>query len=278
MKYKMFVTDYDNTLLRTDHTILPQTWEAVKEFERCGGKFVICTGRMLSTILKTIVPYDLHGEIIAFQGGVVADIDTGEVLMKKYVNQDDALELLEDIQSAGYYIQLYNNGDYFVNRFTKRTEHYQRVNNNLAPYVIGEDVVGYVRKTGMKLDKIVFGLDDDGLINKYEQIEPTIEKYIEKYKGRLIFNSSNTLLIEAISVGCGKGEAVAFLAEKYGVNREEVICIGDALNDASMVEWAGKGIAVANATFDLKAVADEITVSCDEDAVGTVIRKYCLEE
>ena len=52
--------------------------------------------------------------------------------MKKYVNQDDALELLEDIQSAGYYIQLYNNGDYFVNRFTKRTEHYQRVNNNLA--------------------------------------------------------------------------------------------------------------------------------------------------
>ena len=68
------------------------------------------------------------------------------------------------------------------------------------------------------------------------------EKYVEKYKGRLIFNSSNTLLIEAISVGCGKGEAVAVLAEKYGIKREEVICIGDALNDASMVEWAGKGI------------------------------------
>ena len=41
MKYKMLVTDFDNTLLRTDHTILDKTWKAVKEFERRGGKFVI---------------------------------------------------------------------------------------------------------------------------------------------------------------------------------------------------------------------------------------------
>jgi len=277
MKYKMFVTDYDNTLLRTDHTILPETWAAVKEFERQGGKFVIATGRMLSTILKTVEPYGLSGEIIAFQGGVIADVNTGEVFMKKYVNESDGIELLEDLQAAGYYIQVYNGGDYFVNRYTKRTEYYERV-NGLDAVVIGEDVVGYVKKNGLKLDKIVFGLDDDGLIERYEDIEPTINEYVKKYEGRLTFNSSNTLLIEAISVGNDKGAAVAFVAEKYGIAREEVICIGDALNDAPMVKWAGKGFAVANATFDLKAVADEITVSCDEDAVGTVIRQYCLTD
>ena len=81
----MLVTDFDNTLLRTDHTILDKTWKAIKEFERRGGKFVICTGRMLSTILVTVKPFDLHGEIIAFQGGVVADLDTGDILLKKYV-------------------------------------------------------------------------------------------------------------------------------------------------------------------------------------------------
>ncbi|MBQ9710162.1 MAG: HAD family phosphatase [Clostridia bacterium] len=277
MKYKMFVTDYDNTLLRTDHTILPETWAAIKEYERRGGKFVICTGRMLSTILKTVEPYGLKGEIIAFQGGVTADVNTGEVFEKKHVNHNDAIELLTELEAAGYYIQVYDNGDYFVNRYTKRTAHYAKI-NGLEPIVIGEDVVGYVLKNGLKLDKIVFGLDDDGLIPCYEEIEPTITAFKKKYEGRLLFNSSNTLLIEAISVGCGKGEAVAALAEKYGIKREEVICIGDALNDASMVEWAGKGFAVANATFDLKAVADEVTVSCDEDAVGTVIRKYCLED
>ena len=233
---------------------------------------------MLSTILKTVEPYGLKGEIIAFQGGVVADVNSGEVLMKKYVNEADGLELLADIQARGYYIQVYDGGEYYVNRYTKRTERYARVNNHLEPIVVGDDILGYVVKNKLKLDKMVFGLDDDGLINKYEQIEPTMNEYIKKYEGRLVFNSSNTMLIEAVSVGCTKGEAVAFVAERNGIKQEEVICIGDSLNDYSMVTWAGRGFAVANSTHDLIEAADEVTVSCDEDAVGTVIRKYCLED
>lgn len=277
MKYKMFVTDYDNTLLRTDLTILPETWQTIKEYEKKGGKFVISTGRMLSTILRTVEPYGLKGEIIAFQGGVVADVNSGEVYMKKYVDFADALELLEDIQANGFYVQVYNGGDYFVNRYTKRTERYARVNNGLQPVVVGEDIVGFVRDNGLQLDKIVFGTDDDGLVS-YGDVEPVIKRYEEKFGGRLVFNSSNTLLIEAVSAGCTKAEAVAFVAERNGIKREEVICIGDSLNDASMVGWAGLGVAVGNATFDLKEVADIITVSCDEDAVGKIIREYCLEE
>ncbi len=275
MKYKMLVTDFDNTLLRTDHTILEKTWQTIKEFEKRGGKFVICTGRMLSTILVTVKPFDLHGEIIAFQGGVVADLDTGDVLMKKYVNPSDAISLLQELQDAGYYIQIYSNGDYYVNRFTKRTQRYYEANAHLMPKVIGEDVVGYVKRNDLKLDKLVFGLDDDGLVT-YEQVMPVMKQFDEKYGGRLVFNSSNTLLIEAVSAGCTKGEAVEFVAERNGIKREEVIAMGDALNDASMIQWAGLGIAVGNATDDLKALADEITVSCDDDAVGTVIKKYCV--
>lgn len=275
MQYKMLVTDFDNTLLRTDHTILDKTWKAIKEFERRGGKFVICTGRMLSTILVTIKPFDLHGEIIAFQGGVVADLDTGDILMKKYVNPDDALSLLKDIEEAGYYIQIYSNGDYFVNRYTKRTQRYYEANAHLMPIVIGENVSEYVQKNNLKLDKIVFGLDDDGLVT-YDEVQPVMTAFDKKYGGRLVFNSSNTLLIEAVSAGCTKGEAVEFVANRHGIAREEVICMGDALNDASMIEWAGLGVAVENATDDLKALANEITVSCDDDAVGYILNKYCL--
>ena len=275
MQYKMLVTDFDNTLLRTDHTILDKTWKAIKEFERRGGKFVICTGRMLSTILVTVKPFDLHGEIIAFQGGVVADLDTGDILLKKYVNHDDALSLLKDLEAAGYYIQIYSNGDYFVNRYTKRTQRYYEANAHLMPIVIGENVSEYVQKNNLKLDKIVFGLDDDGLVT-YDEVQPVMTAFDKKYGGRLVFNSSNTLLIEAVSAGCTKGEAVEFVANRHGIAREEVICMGDALNDASMIEWAGLGVAVENATDDLKALADEITVSCDDDAVGYILNKYCL--
>lgn len=275
MKYKMLVTDFDNTLLRTDHTILDETWKTIKEFERRGGKFVICTGRMLSTVLITVKPFDLHGEIIAFQGGVVADLDTGEILLKKYVDHNDAMSLLKELEKAGYYIQVYSDGDYFVNRFTKRTQRYYEANAHLMPIVIGENVCNYVEKNNLKLDKIVFGIDDDGLVI-YDEVQPVMSAFSAKYAGKLVFNSSNTLLIEAVSEGCTKGEAVEFVANRNGIKQEEVICMGDALNDASMIKWAGLGVAVGNATDDLKELADEITVSCDEDAVGYIIKKYCL--
>ncbi len=275
MKYKMLVTDFDNTLLRTDHTILDETWKTIKEFERRGGKFVICTGRMLSTVLITVKPFDLHGEIIAFQGGVVADLDTGEILLKKYVDHNDAMSLLKELEKAGYYIQVYSDGDYFVNRFTKRTQRYYEANAHLMPIVIGENVCNYVEKNNLKLDKIVFGIDDDGLVT-YDEVQPVMSAFSAKYAGKLVFNSSNTLLIEAVSEGCTKGEAVEFVANRNGIKQEEVICMGDALNDASMIKWAGLGVAVGNATDDLKELADEITVSCDEDAVGYIIKKYCL--
>ena len=275
MKYKMLVTDFDNTSLRTDHTILDETWKTIKEFERRGGKFVICTGRMLSTVLITVKPFDLHGEIIAFQGGVVADLDTGEILLKKYVDHNDAMSLLKELEKAGYYIQVYSDGDYFVNRFTKRTQRYYEANAHLMPIVIGENVCDYVEKNNLKLDKIVFGIDDDGLVT-YDEVQPVMSAFSAKYAGKLVFNSSNTLLIEAVSEGCTKGEAVEFVANRNGIKQEEVICMGDALNDASMIKWAGLGVAVGNATDDLKELADEITVSCDEDAVGYIIKKYCL--
>ena len=275
MKYKMLVTDFDNTLLRTDHTILDETWKTIKEFERRGGKFVICTGRMLSTVLITVKPFDLHGEIIAFQGGVVADLDTGEILLKKYVDHNDAMSLLKELEKAGYYIQVYSDGDYFVNRFTKRTQRYYEANAHLMPIVIGENVCDYVEKNNLKLDKIVFGIDDDGLVI-YDEVQPVMSAFSAKYAGKLVFNSSNTLLIEAVSEGCTKGEAVEFVANRNGIKQEEVICMGDALNDASMIKWASLGVAVGNATDDLKELADEITVSCDEDAVGYIIKKYCL--
>lgn len=282
MKYKMLVTDYDNTLLGTDGKIKSETWEAVREFERRGGKFTICTGRMLSTVTKTVEPFGLHGEIIAFQGGVVADLDTGEVLMKKYLDSAAALELVDMLSADGYYVQLYADGDYFVNRYTERTARYAKI-NGLQPVVIGERMREYIELRSLKLDKILFGLDDDAsMMNSvapedYAALKKVMDRYAERFAGRIAFTTSNILMIESIGPDNTKGKAVEWLANKYSIKREEVICMGDAINDASMVEWAGLGVAVGNATDDLKAVADLVTVTCDEDAVGKIIREYCLE-
>lgn len=275
MKYRMVVSDFDDTLLSSAHTVSTANLKAIKEYERAGGKFVIATGRMLNTILATVAPFGLTGEIIAFQGGVVADVTSGEVLMKKYLDSAAAYEILDDIRNFGYYVQAYANGRYYINRMTERTKYYTSV-NNLQPIVVGEDVAGYFREKGLQFDKIVFGLNDRAEDDDYAEVEKTINFFNNKYAGRVIFNTSNILLIEAVSAGCTKGEAVKFVADRNGISREQVICVGDALNDLSMIEWAGLGVAVSNAPQGVKDRADAVTVSCNEDAIARVIHDYCL--
>ena len=85
------------------------------------------------------------------------------------------------------------------------------------------------------------------------------------------------VLYEGVSLEGGKGNAVQFLADKYGVDLAQTVAIGDSQNDFSMIERAGLGVAVANASEDIKGVADMVLdYSCDEDGVGKFI--YSLME
>jgi hydroxymethylpyrimidine pyrophosphatase-like HAD family hydrolase len=77
--------------------------------------------------------------------------------------------------------------------------------------------------------------------------------------------------------GVSKGHTLAKLAEQRGYSRDEVIAIGDGLNDVEMVQWAGLGVAVANAVPELRDIADFVTTSCDEEGVAQVIDRFILQ-
>jgi len=93
------------------------------------------------------------------------------------------------------------------------------------------------------------------------------EEYGEKYE----FDRSWVFEAEMHAKGSGKGDAVRFLRKYYGKNVNRVICVGDFENDISMLIEADEGIAVENATDEVKAVADRVTVSCEENAVAKII-------
>jgi Cof subfamily protein (haloacid dehalogenase superfamily) len=82
--------------------------------------------------------------------------------------------------------------------------------------------------------------------------------------------------IEITRRGVSKGRAVVMLAGLYGIKREEVMAIGDSLNDLSMIEYAGLGVAMGNAAEEVKQKADFITASNDEDGVSKAINKFIL--
>jgi hypothetical protein len=87
---------------------------------------------------------------------------------------------------------------------------------------------------------------------------------------------SHILFVEITSPGVSKGSALAFLAGYFGIPREETIAVGDNGNDVSMIEWAGLGVAMANATPDAIAAADWVAPPVGEDGVATLIDKFIL--
>ena len=100
---------------------------------------------------------------------------------------------------------------------------------------------------------------------------------IEKLSNVVTFASGGHSL-EINCKGVSKGNAVKVLAKKFGINREEVICIGDNENDISMIEFAGLGIAMGNACDSIKKYANEITTSIHDDGVATGIERFILKK
>ena len=82
---------------------------------------------------------------------------------------------------------------------------------------------------------------------------------------------------EVMNKGVSKGNAVKILADYYGINSEQVICIGDSENDLSMIKFAGLGVAMGNGSQVVKEAAQYITDSNNCDGVAKVIEKFVLE-
>ena len=91
------------------------------------------------------------------------------------------------------------------------------------------------------------------------------------------FNSGAKYLLEAINPDCGKGVAVRFIADYYGIPLEKVIAVGDSTNDVDLLVGPWYGVAVGDDRDELKAVADEVTVPFKDKPVKTLIEKYCLD-
>src|SRR5699024_9673830 len=152
-------------------------------------------------------------------------------------------------------------------------------NKRISQYTVHESYTNQVqlhyRPIGdtpedIHIPKIMF-VDDKERLNK------TIEAIPEQYKDRYMFVKSNPFFLEILQTGLSKGNAVKQLAEMLSIEREEIMCIGDGENDLSMIEYAGCGVAMANATPNVKKVADFHTLSKDDSGVAYAIKKLILD-
>ncbi len=269
----LIVSDFDGTLLTSEHEIPERVRNAINEYVASGGIFAVCTGRMLRSILPRVREMGLTGIVAAYQGGVIADIGSGKIIKTNALTAENSAFICRTLKSLGCFINVYSGENLYTdipkdNRYLRL---YENITGVEAISVSDMPLADYVVKRGLLCQKVASLVDPKEQAALYDRLTGLLGD-------RYDVTCSANCLIEISPLGDDKGAALEFLAEYYGVDLPNTVAIGDNLNDLSMIEKAGYGVAVGNAADGLKAKADFICVSNDECAVAQVIEKYGFKD
>ncbi len=270
MKYRIFISDFDGTLVRADGTVSPANIAAIAKYRAAGGIFAICTGRMTASIRPRLYELGLtEGVLISFQGARITDIATGRLLKSETFRREDAIAVLRPLEAEGRHIHVYAGEKLYANRRDELLEAYEQVARVKATVIEGSlaDMV-----SANKLDVVKI------LTMQMPEEQQTVRRLYEKrYGDRYAVACSSEWLVEIMPKDQTKAVAVKFLSSYYGVPAEEIAAIGDQENDLPLLSAAGGRFAVANAVEKVKEFAT-VVPSVEEDGVAYAIGKYALGE
>lgn len=269
-KADLIVSDFDGTLRKSEGGISEGNVRAIQDFVAAGGVFAFCTGRMLSSIMPYAKKLGLKGLVVAYQGAIIADIESGKLLRDVRIPVADAAEICDFLIGLRRHIHVYDGDDVYMNRDDEMKRYYETV-CGVCGILTEYDIAKFVREKKISPQKVL-------AMNPKEENEEIFRKVHARFGERFDVTSSSEFLVEVTSKDCNKGGALQFLCDYYKIPLDKTVAIGDNYNDIPMIRKAGLGVAVSNGVDRLKACADYITRSNDEDGVGYVIRKFGLGE
>lgn len=273
MKYKLICIDMDGTLLNSKHKISETSKRALTKAHDMGVHIVITTGRTYADAEAYSDLIGLNSPIIACTGAVVKEKNDDNVIHKSSIDEQLCIQLLGifekyDVKPIFYSLYKVYCGDLKI----KIGMWYLKLIGSLNKII----KIDYIRNKEKWFD--VFKLEKDNII-KCEIINGNKEKINNIRKelgnvGGIEITSSSRYNIEVTKKGASKGRAIEILADHYGIKKHEVIAIGDSENDISAIDFAGMGIAMGNASEEVKKISNFVTDTNDNDGVAKAIEEF----
>ncbi len=264
--YRLIAIDLDGTLLTPAprKVITPHTYDILCKAVESGITIVIATGQTLQVLRQVCANLPLSTPQIIENGAVVANFADGRILYEQPFPQEYILPVLETLHSFGLYRAYHTLDCVYVDRDTPRARNWYRP--PIAPPTEMADIASLYP---LPCIKIVGIGEEKTLREKRQRLE-------EMFAGKLYVTQSSFDLVEFLHPAVSKGNALKVIAANLSVAPEEVVAIGDNHNDIGMLRFAGLGIAMGNATDEVKAAADYVTLSNAEEGVAAVIEKLVL--
>jgi Cof subfamily protein (haloacid dehalogenase superfamily) len=214
-------------------------------------------------MFRSVRPYleqaGIDDPVVCYQGAVVADPRTGEFLRHEPIPLELAREAISAVQLEGFHVNCYVDDELYVEEITPEAERYAGF-QHLPVHAVG-DLAAWLSAPPTKL----VAIDEPDVLDGLE------ERMKERFAGRLYISKSLPYFLELASPEVTKASGLVFLAEHLGFTAERTVAFGDGENDAELLDWAGFGVAVANAHPRVLDAADWVCPSAAEEGVAQVI-------
>jgi Cof subfamily protein (haloacid dehalogenase superfamily) len=260
--YRLCALDLDETLLNPEHAISPRNHDAVRALIERGVIICVASGRMHESALPYATALQLDTPIVSYNGAMVKHTRTGEVWLQESIPAERAQIVMDFCQERGLQLNYYLHDKLYTAADTSWLRLYESRTN--APVAFEPELYTKMRTT--RPIKLI-------IVDTPEYTLELMHYFQNLFGDSLYVTKSTDEYLEFMPPEASKGKALAVVAEHYGVTAAETIAFGDSYNDIPMIEWAGMGVAVANAKPELRAIADRIIGRSAEDAVGIALEE-----
>lgn len=277
MAIKAIVLDIDGTLTNSKKEITPKTKAALLKAQEQGVILMLASGRPSNGLMRFAKELEMdknNGLLVCFNGARVENATTGEVLFNQAMSVEEGKAVLEHLKKfpgarpmidKKEYMYVNDVFDCFIN-YKDQPFNVMKYESRSNGYILCEkkDLAAFA---DFEINKILTYGDPEYLQAHYEEMRAPFE-------GKLNMMFTADFYYEYTAQGIDKAKALDSVIHHYGIQKEELMAFGDAQNDKTMVMYSGVGVAMGNATDELKSVADYITLSNEEDGIAYALEQY----
>ncbi|MDO4554969.1 MAG: HAD family hydrolase [Lachnospiraceae bacterium] len=273
MRYRLICADIDGTLVNRQGLMTEENRQAIRRLEEENVIFAICSGRMLRAVELMADFYGIESYIVCSNGAIVTDYKKKETIYHSWMSEEEMKEIFDYAKKYNCMIGLNTREGMIYNDkncieegiYTNANQLYGTENKKIELCRTKE----YQEKSRMKnIAKIsLWTRNQQDYLTLWNEIEQT---------GHFTMAHAMPVNIELTRKGVSKWGGIEKIMERNGIKREEVLCIGDTMNDYEMIVNAGLGVCMENGMKKLKEASDYITKSNDDSGVAFVIDQ-CLK-
>lgn len=291
--YKLVAIDLDGTLLNSYGGVSNKNKETIKKAIKKNVEVVLASGRPIMSVKNLANEIGCNNYMICGNGAITYDIQNDSILYNRFLEKAKVLQIIRICEENSIFYNVYTKDTILTKNLNYNILFYNQENaskpedkktritimQNIEDYIRNRDEEDYLKITICDSNKVIFG----SIIRKLRKIKDIDVLDVAHMSRKIIKDGTENVSMEYFyteitNTNVDKWQAIEDLIEKLQIKKEEVIAIGDNINDAEMVKNAGLGIMMGNSAPYIKEMADVVVSDNDNDGVAEAIEKYILTE